>query len=68
MPEYIVGSLLHRMGSQDDVTADNPTVVAQLREQAIRELARRGADPALVEWFESEGTRPPPESTPLWDG
>jgi len=59
---------LFRMGSQTDVAAQNPAVVARLREDAIEELARRGANPALIEWFEAEGNRPFPESIPLWDG
>ena len=59
---------LHHMGSQDEVAADNPGIVEQLRKAALVELAHRGADPALVDWFRSGGSAPFPADVPLWDG
>ncbi len=59
---------LYRAGSQTDVAAENHQLVERLWKSAVDELARRGAHPALVEWFQSEGTRPFPEACRLWDG
>ena len=47
---------LQRLGSPTDVAAGNPDVVQRLRTDAIQELTRRGVDPALTRWLESEGT------------
>jgi len=61
-------SRLYRPGSQTDVAADNAALVERMRAEALDELARRGTDPELVEWFRSGATGPFPEGRPLWDG
>jgi len=59
---------LMRAGTQDDVASEHSEVVERMRTAALDEIARRGADPALVEWFRSEGANPFPKNCPLWDG
>lgn len=48
-------SQLYRYGSLIDEAADYPKVVAELREQGLRELVRRGGNPELLEWVQSQG-------------
>ena len=52
---------LHRLGSAEDVTAENPQVVQELRATAIDEIARRGLDPVLVAWLKDDGEGACPE-------
>jgi arylsulfatase A-like enzyme len=47
--------VLERLGTQQNVADDHPTTVETLRAAAIREIARRGLDPALLAWLQSEG-------------
>jgi arylsulfatase A-like enzyme len=50
-----------RRGHEDaDVAADHPGVVERLRAAAIEEIARRGLDPALLDWLRREGHAPYP--------
>ena len=59
---------LVRTGSQEDVSAEHPDLVRRMRETAIDEIARRGAEGGIVDWLRSEGRRPIPADCPLWDG
>ena len=47
--------LVH-MGGTDDVADANPQVVRDLREMALNEYERRGADPVIMHWLRTEGT------------
>jgi len=53
---------LLRMGEMEDVAASHPDVVERLRGEAIDEIARRGADPAVVHWLRSAGQAPFPRA------
>ncbi len=53
---------LQRLGTGEDVAADHPDVVERLRTAAIAEIARRGLDPEVVAWLQSEGQKPFPET------
>lgn len=46
---------LQRLGSVEDVARQHREVVARLHAAALEEIARRGLDPALIEWLRSEG-------------
>ena len=46
---------LTELGTLEDVAGENAGVVERLRAAGIEELARRGADPKLVEWLRSNG-------------
>ena len=46
---------LTKEGTIDNVAANHPDVVERLRAAGIAELARRGADPRLVDWLRSGG-------------
>jgi len=46
---------LKRLGSTENVAADHPDVVSELHAAAVEEIARRGLDPALVEWLRRHG-------------
>lgn len=59
---------LERLGTIEDVSEENPEVVRSLHQRAIEEVARRGADPALVDWLESEGKAEWPTDIEYWDG
>jgi arylsulfatase A-like enzyme len=48
---------LTQLGSIDNVAGEHPDVVSRLLSAGVDELAARGADPALVSWLKSEGTR-----------
>mgnify|MGYP006283870115 CR=1 FL=1 len=51
---------LIRVGQTEDVSSDHPGVVADLRQKALKEYERRGADPAIMDWLQTEGTKPFP--------
>jgi hypothetical protein len=59
---------LYRYGSVEDVSSDQPEVVARLREAGIAEAARRGTDHKLVDWLRSEGTLRFPDECTTWPG
>jgi len=46
-----------RLGSLDNVAADNQDVVDRLRSAGNAELTRRGTDRKIMGWLESEGTK-----------
>jgi len=48
-------SVLRRYGSFDDVTSGAEDEVARLRKAGLKEIARRGVEPLLLKWLESEG-------------
>jgi len=48
-------SSLTRLGSVENVAAENADVVERLRAAGVDEIARRGADPKLVEYLRREG-------------
>ncbi len=56
-------------GSLDDLSSHHPGRVRDLRAIAVEEIARRGADPLLVDWLLAEGDRPFPEGETcrFWD-
>jgi arylsulfatase A-like enzyme len=56
------------MGQLEDVAAEHPDVVQRLREEAIEEIERRGADPAVVHWLRSEGAGPFPRNVRHYAG
>jgi len=55
------GCRLVRLGSQEDSAGASPDVVERLRAAAVEEIARRGADPALVAWLKKGGQAPLPD-------
>ncbi len=59
---------LTRMGTLDDVAADNPDVVARLYEAGVEEVSRRGIDPALMAWLRSGGDAEFPEDACFYEG
>lgn len=59
---------LVRLGTEDDVAAEHPDVVARMRAAAVDEIAHRGADPSVVEWLRTEGAEPIPKDCRFWDG
>ncbi|MCX7015732.1 MAG: hypothetical protein NTW86_24800 [Candidatus Sumerlaeota bacterium] len=67
-------SQLFRYGALPNVALEQPKTMADLREKGLREIERRGASPALVEWLRSGGKsefpevrRPEPEGwTSYW--
>lgn len=46
---------LYRMGAIEDCADKNTEVVERLRDEALAEFERRGADPAIVDWIRREG-------------
>jgi arylsulfatase A-like enzyme len=46
---------LERLGTQENVASDHPQVVERLYAAALTEIARRGLDPALLDWLKQEG-------------
>ncbi len=46
---------LSRLGSRENVAGDNRAVVASLHKKALKEIAARGLDPALVKWLKRGG-------------
>jgi hypothetical protein len=46
---------LERLGGQENVAAAHPEIVEPLRAAALREIAHRGLDPALLAWLKAEG-------------
>jgi hypothetical protein len=59
---------LVRYGAQEDIAQANPSEVEKLHKLGIQELARRGADPKLIDWLQSHGEKPFPEDCVFWDG
>jgi arylsulfatase A-like enzyme len=59
---------LLRMGELDDVAAEHGEVVERLRREALDEVERRGADPAIMHWLRSEGEAPFPHHVRHYDG
>jgi len=51
---------LRRFGGRAEVSDDHPAVRDRLRSAAVEELDRRGLDPAVRDWLESEGETPFP--------
>ncbi len=50
------------MGAHADVAGEHADVVTRLRGEALDEIARRGADPAVMDWLASEGDIPFPKA------
>ena len=61
-------SRLTRLGSLEDVSADHPSVRAELHAGALDEIERRGTDPALMRWLRSGGEADWPTECRFWDG
>jgi hypothetical protein len=59
---------LYAYGSVEDVAADHPDVVGEMRKLACNELAQRGTDPKLVAWLRSEGEARFPQECCTWPG
>ena len=59
---------LTRLGAVEDVAAEYPDVVERLHADAIGELERRGADPVVMAWLRSGGTRDFPTDCRFFDG
>ena len=59
---------LERMGTLQNVAADNQDVVAELHAAALDEIERRGIDPRLMEWLRSAGEEEFPTESTFWDG
>ena len=60
--------ILTRLGSMENVAAEHADVVERLHAEALDEIERRGADPALVTWLRSAGEKPFPDSGRFFDG
>jgi len=60
--------VLTRMGSTDNVAAENPGIVAGLRRAALEEIIRRGIDPSLADWLKRNGDGPLPGDCSYWEG
>ena len=56
------------MGTLEDVSGDHGDVVERLRGEAIDEVERRRADPAVVHWLRSKGGVPFPHNVRHYDG
>ena len=65
--EFLAHHGVRRMGELKDVAAEYPDVVQQLRTEAIEEIDRRGADPAIVHWLKAEGAVKFPDSAYFGD-
>ena len=61
-------SRLSALGSLDYVEKDHPETVRDLHAQAVDEVERRGADPALMAWLRSGGAAAWPKDCRFWDG
>ncbi len=61
-------SRLTQYGSLENVAAENPAIVARMRESALDEIKSRGTDPALMAWLRSNGESEFPEGCRFWDG
>jgi len=59
---------LFRYGSTKNVAANYPSVVEELRERGIKEIARRGTNPKLINWLQSEGRERFPSECCTWPG
>ena len=59
---------LVRMGELEDVSGDHPAVVERLRAAGVREIERRGANPAVMDWLRSGGGAPFPGEVRHYDG
>lgn len=55
---------LVRYDTVDDVSADNQSLVASLREEGLREVESRGVGEALMKWLRSEGKTEFPAELP----
>ncbi|MCZ6633098.1 MAG: sulfatase [bacterium] len=55
-------------GSLENIAANHPDRVKQLHVDGIAELARRGADPRLIDWLKNGAEGAIPEDCPLFDG
>ncbi|MFO8078953.1 MAG: sulfatase [Armatimonadota bacterium] len=61
-------SILRRMGSQEDASADNEAVVERLWEKGVDTIHRRHLDGGLWDWLASRGERDFPEDPTYWEG
>ncbi|GAG45277.1 unnamed protein product, partial [marine sediment metagenome] len=59
---------LTRMGTLEDVAPAHPDIVERLHKAGINEMERRGADPALVQWYRNQGETEFPGDACFWDG
>lgn len=63
-PEYCQ---LQKLGSQENLTANRPGIVKNLRSKAITELEKRNLDSALLKWLKNEGEVEFPDSYTITD-
>lgn len=59
---------LYAHGSGEDVAADNPDVVRQLKTRAVEELRSRDSDGRFADWFASGGETGFPAERTEWPG
>ncbi len=56
------------LGSREEVSERNPTVVEKLHHAALAELGRRGTDTALMQWLRGGGEGEWPADCRFWEG
>ena len=64
-PEH---SILRRMGSQDDVSADHPDVVERLHAAGVEAIVDRGIDSQLLDWLRGGGEGEIPADASFYEG